>query len=213
MNIFEIELTNWYTICINFNWLALLAFAIILIIVLLIKPIIKMVVHKHVSYPLEVDEVALGIGNSVIKLKPNKKDQEIAYKLWVELNTRKIGLVYDEELDVIDEIYNSWYAFFKATRELLKEIPYNESQYSAKLITITTDILNEGLRPHLTKWQAKYRKWYKTHAEDDGSPQQIQRTFPEYTSLVSDLKKTTEQMIEYKKLIYKIAFSYSNKKQ
>lgn len=60
------------------------------------------------------DEIILGIGrNSSVKLKYNRKDQEVAYKLWVELSTRKIGLPFDQENDVITEVYNSWYDFLR----------------------------------------------------------------------------------------------------
>ena len=98
--------------------------------------------------------------HSSVKLKYNRKDQEVAYKLWVELSTRKIGLPFDQENDVITEVYNSWYDFFKIARELLKDIPASRLPYSNDLIKLTERVLNVGLRPHLTKWQAKYRQWY-----------------------------------------------------
>ena len=203
MDIFDFEFENWYTFCMRFNWVALIvAIIIIAAIVYVIRK-----VSKHLGYhSVDVDEISLGIGDSNIKLKYNKKDQEIAYKLWVELNTRKIGLVFDPKYDVIDEVYNSWYAFFTIARELLKEIPATKLPYSTELITLTTKVLNDGLRPHLTTWQAKYRKWYGLQKEDTRSPQEIQKDFSGYDALVSDLLQTNNRMIEYKKLMYRIAF-------
>ncbi len=203
MKIFELEFENWYTLSFSTNWIALLgSVAVICGLVYIIKKI----VNRCISGSIEVDEVSLGIGDSSIKLKYNKKDQEIAYKLWVELNTRKIGLQFDENNDVIDEVYNSWYAFFAIARELLKDIPRSRLQLSTELITLTTKVLNEGLRPHLTIWQAKYRKWYRLQDKDERSPQEIQRDFPEYSDLINDLLKTNIRMIEYKNLMYQIAF-------
>ncbi|MEN6463540.1 MAG: hypothetical protein ABFC94_19520, partial [Syntrophomonas sp.] len=72
---------------------------------------------------LEINQIELGIGNQKVVIKPNIEVKQIAYKLWVELSTRKIGLPIDFEHDVIDEIYDSWYEFFKLTRELIKSIP------------------------------------------------------------------------------------------
>lgn len=204
MNIFEFEFENWYTFCLRFNWLALIIATIVIVVVGIV---VKKLATRLAYHSIVVDEVSLGIGNSNIKLKYNKKDQEIAYKLWVELNTRKIGLPYDENYDVIVEVYNSWYDFFKIARELLKDVPPNRLPYSTKLITVTTDVLNEGLRPHLTKWQAKYRKWYNENSKDSRSPQEIQRDFPEYDELLSDLLITNKHMIEYKKLMFQIAFN------
>lgn len=74
----------------------------------------------------EIDEAEIGIGNQKIKIRPNVQDAQIAYKLWVELSTRKIGLLIDFDNDVIVEIYNSWYQFFELTRELIKEIPISK---------------------------------------------------------------------------------------
>ena len=150
--------------------------------------------------------------NSSVKLKYNRKDQEVAYKLWVELSTRKIGLPFDQENDVITEVYNSWYDFFKIARELLKDIPASRLPYSNDLIKLTERVLNVGLRPHLTKWQAKYRKWYnnefiKKNNKKSETPQEIQKRYPEYSVLVEDLVLTNKRMIEYKDLMGKIAFN------
>ena len=125
----------------------------------------------------------------------------------MELSTRKIGLRFDKENDVIKEVYDSWYTFFETARELLKDIPGNRILYSGDLIELTEKVLNIGLRPHLTKWQAKYRRWYEEELKrDSGTPQDIQKKYPEYNALVEDLLETNEKMIEYKKLMKRIAF-------
>ena len=49
----------------------------------------------------EVDEAEIGIGTQKFKIKPNYQDMQIAYKLWVEVSTRKIGLDIDYKNDVI----------------------------------------------------------------------------------------------------------------
>ena len=41
---------------------------------------------------------------------------------------------------------------------------------------------------------------------DSGTPQDIQKKYPEYDALVEDLIETNEKMIEYKKLMKRIAF-------
>ena len=76
------------------------------------------------------------------------------------------------------------------------------------LIELTEKVLNKGLRPHLTTWQAKYRKWYENELVNntEDTPQELQRRYPHYDELVDDLIKTNMRMIEYKKLMKKIAF-------
>lgn len=135
----------------------------------------------------------MGIGDSSVKLTYNKKDQAIAYKLWVELSTRKIGLMFDKEYDVITEVYNSWYEFFKIARELLKDIPASRLPYSNDLIVLTEKVLNKGLRPHLTTWQAKYRKWYEKNCSTILKiPHRISR---ENTRITRNLSMTSLQQI------------------
>lgn len=204
MNIIDIELDGWSTIVFKFNWLAVV---ITLVLVLGISFLMKQCFNYVNKKSVTIDEVNLGIGNSSVKFSYSKKDQEIAYKIWVELSTRKIGLRFDKENDVIKEVYDSWYKFFETARELLKDIPGNRIPYSGDLIELTEKVLNMGLRPHLTKWQAKYRRWYEEELKtDSGTPQDIQKKYPEYDALVEDLIETNEKMIEYKKLMKRIAF-------
>lgn len=204
MDIIDLELNGWSTFVFRVNWLAVvITLVLIWGISFLMKQCLKYVNKKS----LTIDEVNLGIGNSSVKISYSKKDQEIAYKIWVELSTRKIGLRFDKENDVIKEVYDSWYTFFETARELLKDIPGNRIPYSGGLIELTEKVLNIGLRPHLTKWQAKYRRWYEEELKrDGGTPQDIQKKYPEYNALVEDLLETNEKMIEYKKLMKRIAF-------
>ncbi len=161
---------------------------------------------------LEINEAEIGIGNQRIKFKPNHEDIQISYKLWVELSTRKIGLPIDFENDVIVEIYNSWYEFFKLTRELIKDIPVSKirkNESTRKLVNIAIDVLNEGLRPHLTLWQARFRRWYQTESQKDENkdvtPQDLQRKFPSYGQLVHDMKGVNQKLINYRENLKKIA--------
>lgn len=159
----------------------------------------------------EIDEAEIGIGNHKVKIKPNHQDLQIAYQLWVELNTRKIGLQIDKENDVINELYNSWYEFFCIARELIKSIPVRKvraNKSTRELIDLSFKILNEAIRPHLTKWQAKYRKWYEAEKEKEENnsltPQELQKRYPEYGDLEKDLLHVNEILISYKEVLEKL---------
>ena len=203
MNIINVSFDGFTTINFSINWIVI---AVLVLLVAGVAWVIKKVLPLIGRRSISVDQASIGIGNSSITLKLNKKDQEIAYKLWVELSTRKIGLPYDEDNDVIAEVYDSWYSFFKIARDLLKDIPVERLAYSGELVELTQMVLNDGLRPHLTKWQARYRKWEKQASEKEGTPQDIQKSYPEYVELIEDLRKTNQKMINYKELMYKIAF-------
>lgn len=168
--------------------------------------------HRPTWRSFEIDEAEIGIGNQRVRIKPNYDDRQIAYKLWVELSTRKIGLPIDFENDVIPEIYASWYSFFKLTRDLIKDIPVSrlgKSQSTRQLVTIAIDVLNEGLRPHLTRWQARFRRWYQIESEKEQNtglaPQELQKRFPDYDQLAQSMKKVNQRLINYKESLRKIA--------
>ena len=112
---------------------------------------------------MEIDEAEFGVGDQKIKFRPNTTDLQIAYKIWVELSTRKIGLPIDLDHDVISEIYDSWYGFFSVTRDHIKELPATRFRRkdTERIIRLSIDVLNSGVRPHLTRWQARFRRWYE----------------------------------------------------
>lgn len=148
------------------------------------------------------------IGN--ISIEKNKDVSRIAHKAWVEVMTRKVGLLFEEDKDVIVEVYNSWYSLFGIIRELLKEIePKKKDEDLEKLENVLIKVLNSGLRPHLTKWQAKYRRWYDQAIKNEDnkglSPQEVQKKYKKYDELVIDLKETNQKMLQFadelKKLI------------
>ena len=144
-----------------------------------------------------------------VSIEKNRDISKIAHKAWVEIMTRKVGLLFEEDKDVIVEVYNSWYALFGIIRELLKEIePMKKDTEIEKLEDILIKTLNYGLRPHLTKWQAKFRRWYEQEIgiEENQklSPQEIQRKYDKYDELVEDLKKTNKQMVQFAKELRKL---------
>ena len=206
MDIINIELENWYSLSIKLNYFAIILLFVILFGVSIIVKKILPLLHKNSMY---IDEVELGIGtNSKVKIKFSREDREIAYKLWVEMSTRKIILPFDEENDVIVEVYDSWYSFFGIARGLLKDIPVEKLNSSKQLISVTDRVLNKCLRPHLTKWQARFRKWYNLQLDSnsDLTPQEIQYTYPHYNQLVNELKAINKNIDYYGEVLKKLAF-------
>ena len=209
-NVLEITVTKHLDVKImmykELIWLAILT--------LLGLALYRLLINSKRSAEFEIDEAEIGIGSHKMKIRPNYDDVQIAYKIWVELSTRKIGVLIDFNSDVIEEIYNSWYEFFKLTRELIKDIPVRKIrnyESTKQLVNLAIEVLNLGIRPHLTSWQAKFRKWYKIQSEDHDnqnlSPQDLQKRFPEYDKLAEDLQKVNQMLIRYKDYMRKIAFN------
>ncbi len=153
----------------------------------------------------EIDEAEIGVGTGKFTLKPNMTDRQVAYSIWVELSTRKIGLPIDFDHDVIAEVYDSWHTFFSVTRELIKSIPVSKVRGTStqKIVKLSIEVLNEGLRPHLTKWQARFRRWYENELDKKGGetvidPQEIQQKFPKWADLKADMERVNEHLMAYR---------------
>jgi hypothetical protein len=161
-----------------------------------------------------MDQAEFGLGTGKVTFKPNMTDRQVAYSIWVELSTRKIGLPIDFDHDVVSEIYDSWHSFFSVTRELIKSIPVSKVRKDStqKIVTLSIEILNEGLRPHLTKWQARFRRWYdnelsKASGAEVVDPQEIQQRFPKWAELKSDMERVNQHLIKYRAKMHSLVRS------
>lgn len=145
-------------------------------------------------------------------IEVNRDTQKIAFAAYTELVTRKIALPFDEKHDVISDVYKSWYQTFSITRELIKQVPAQHiarSHDTRELVQSLINLLNQGLRPHLTKWQARFRHWYEREIgkpESEGlSPQEIQQKFPDYADLIADLKSVNSNFQEFARQLRSLA--------
>lgn len=191
-----------------------LGFPVIALLVALIAALLFVFVFMRRRRNMQdwhVVEATIKLGNiGDIKIAPSKAVVELAHKAWTELMTRKAGLEFDEKNDVIVEVYNSWYELFKQLRQLCRDAPVGDMpgrQDVLKLIEVLVDTLNLGLRPHLTTWQAKFRRWYieKEKAYPSLSPQEIQKTYPQYKELVVDLQSVTSELREFSEILWQLA--------
>ncbi|WP_123040156.1 hypothetical protein [Cohnella candidum] len=145
-----------------------------------------------------------GLGNIELdRATLSEKELDIAWKLYVQLSTRKASIPLDDN-DIISEVYDSWYQLFTTTREYLIEMPakdIEENENAQKIIALALDVINKGLRPHLTEWQGKYRKWYNEAIQKEEfkgkSPQEIQKKYPHYNELIDDMKIVNTELLKY----------------
>lgn len=155
--------------------------------------------------PAELKEVTLKFGDLFEqKIEFNRDTQRIAFAAYSELVTRKVCLEFDEDHDLVSEVYDSWFRVFGVIRDLLKELPahrLSKCPSTQQLADVLIKVLNQGMRPHLTKWQARFRRWYR-HADSsdaarEKSPQDIQREFPQYEELVKELKAVSADFLDF----------------
>lgn len=197
--ILTISITDKYALSIEAGFTLL----VILVAVIISFAIVQLFIKKDHFFSTEVElNINLG-GIGGVKIKQNAEVAQIAHKAWTEFITRKAGLEFDPEHDVIVEVYNSWKELFERVRSLIKDIPASriKKENTQKLVNLLVDSLNKGLRPHLTKWQAKFRRWYESeiikNENKDKTPQEIQKNYPHYDELIRDLILINQQIISY----------------
>ncbi|SNR60602.1 hypothetical protein SAMN06265371_106206 [Lutibacter agarilyticus] len=201
MDIFKIYFDDNYNLVIHISlWLIGILISLFIIYFFWLK--------NKLRYDLVKVDIKLG-NVGVAEFRPNKSDLQIAHKIWTELVTRKAAIPIDREHDVIEEIYNSWYKMFQKVREFISDIPADlirNNKSTQEIVRISTQTLNEGLRPHLTRWQARFRTWSDAKKEKlmDMTPQELQQEYPEYNDLIEDLMRVNEQLIQYSQELKRI---------
>jgi hypothetical protein len=193
---------------VDISWAVILAG-----IVLLSLTVILFLRQSHLSKLVPVDMAFEFSGTPKITytVKRNSTNLYIANRIYLELKTRKSTTHFDPDHDVLVEVYDSWYDLFGIIREEIKSVPGEfllSHDPTAALIGLTTDILNKGLRPHLTTYQAKFRKWYKTELEKEQSknlsPQEIQKRYPEFDALAKDILNVNKVLEDYSKELLRL---------
>lgn len=206
-NLIEITLDDSLDLKFEADCLVVVGLGLLMVAILVIR---FFGVTRRFWKTFEINEAEFGLGDQKIKLSPNVTDQQIAYKIWVELSTRKIGIPIDTENDVISEIYDSWFNFFSVTRELIKDVPVQKFRRkdTEQIVRLSIEVLNLGIRPHLTQWQARFRRWYENQlrqaANADVHPQDIQKKFPQFADLERELLDVNQRLINYRRKMYEI---------
>lgn len=201
MDLFKLYFDENFNLIVQISiWLVVFVIVILVVYFLVIKRIYR--------YNLVKLDIKLGNVGSA-EFRPNKTDLQIAHKIWTELITRKAAIPIDKENDIIEEIYDSWYALFQKVREFISEIPaelIRKNKSTKEIVRIATQTLNEGLRPHLTMWQARFRTWSSSKKDKmlDMTPQEFQKDYPQYKDLIDDLMKVNAQLMQYAQELKKI---------
>ena len=159
-----------------------------------------------------VEESEIHVGPAKFTLKPDYHDRQLAFAIWSELATRRASLPFDEN-SILVEIYDSLYELFSRTRELLKTIPVErlDRQSTRSIVEATVSLLNDGMRPHMTRWGTHFRSWYGQEMERAKAEQhwiavhELQMKFPGYHDLIADYKITNSKLIDYRNQLYRLA--------
>jgi len=183
----------------------------LVLVVLAIAIVSLMVARTYGDRTVEVTvDIPLG-GLGRLTFNADREVARLAHQAWIELATRKAGIPFDEEHDVVEEVFNSWYDLFKELRRLSKSVPPPSlrTKHARILIKTLVDAMNLGLRPVLTHWQARHRAWLVAERKrlngEWEDPQVTQRRYPYYEEMLVDIRAVNGKLRAFADALDQIA--------
>jgi hypothetical protein len=140
--------------------------------------------------------VSLPFGLGSAEWETDQTQRKAAWSLYVELVTRTAVQPLDVDRGLLRETLTSLNSLFGTTRQILKEAGPNvgASRHSVGGIAIT--VLNNGLRPFLSKWHPRLQAW-ELQKSPQSTLQEHERVWPEITELRYELALLREHLEEY----------------
>ncbi|WGV24471.1 hypothetical protein [Halotia branconii] len=108
---------------------------------------------------LETVSVSLPFGIGSMSWKVDTTQKKAAWSLYVELVTRIAVQPLALDQGLVREAMNSLYSLFGTTREVLKAAGPDVGASRDSVGGIAIAVLNNGLRPFLSKWHPLLQAW------------------------------------------------------
>lgn len=130
-------------------------------------------------------------------------------KVYIELITRKAAIPIDENEDLIELIHTSWFSLFNTIRTELKVLPsiyFKMDGTCMEVLKLMLKILNEILRPHLTKHYSAFNFWLNKEISKTYSSQitlvKLQQQYPDYSNIMHSMLQTNLKLLNAANELY-----------
>ena len=98
-----------------------------------------------------------GLGSASWESDPTERNA--AWELYIELVTRIAVQSLEPNVGLAREALNSLYSLFGSTREILRKAGPEVGASKRSVGGIAIAVLNQGLRPFLSKWHPELQEW------------------------------------------------------
>lgn len=146
-----------------------------------------------------------GIGSA--EWQSDHTERKAAWSLYVELVTRIAAQPLEEDRGLMREVLNSLYSLyslFGTTREILKEAGPDVGAARESVRGIAIIVLNNGLRPFLSKWHPLLQAW-EAKRPPELSPRDHELNWTEEPYLREELTQLRIDLEQYTKALAQIA--------
>ena len=143
-----------------------------------------------------------GIGSASWEADPTERNA--AWELYVELVTRVAVQSLNPQEGLVREAMNSLYSLFGSTREILRKAGPKVGASHDSVGGIAIAVLNNGLRPFLSKWHPLLLEWEEKRP-DEVSPKAHEKAWDAETSVRSELDSLRGNLERYANALAVIA--------
>lgn len=139
-----------------------------------------------------------------LEWEPDEAEAKAAWELYVELVTRISTQPLDQNISFAREALDSLYSLFGTTREVLRGAGPEVGIKKDSVGGIAVAVLNQGLRPFLSRWHTDYTRWQAGKSKSgDGMPTDFD--WPSRDSFYQDLETLQQDLEKYAAALHKIA--------
>ena len=151
---------------------------------------------KHDSAVLKKVTVSLPFGIGSASWEADSTERNAAWELYVELVTRVAVQSLDPKEGLVREAMNSLYSLFGSTREILRKAGPKVGASHDSVGGIAITVLNNGLRPFLSKWHPLLLEWEGTK-DNNVSPQAHEKAWDQELIVRGELDALRRELSQY----------------
>jgi hypothetical protein len=123
-------------------------------------------IGKNEPAKLKKVAVSLPFGLGSAEWETDSTQRRAAWALYVELVTRVAVQELADDAGLVREAMNSLYTLFGTTREILREAGPDVGASRESVGGLSIAVLNQGLRPFLSKWHPVLQIWEAQRPEN-----------------------------------------------
>ncbi len=157
---------------------------------------------------IDYNTVTVSLPSGSLEFKAQREDRRIAWEIFVQIRTRIAAVDFRENEDSLLHINKSLYELFSFIRDKILSLPLKTvtRDKNGNLVEFYLAILNDGIRPFLTKWHISVSHFHEKMKDSGKSAIEIDKEFLEKNpSILGDVKSLNQRMKKFASVLHRIA--------
>lgn len=160
------------------------------------KDTLSWLVDKY-NVHYSTSEMNLNFMGQSLNLVVNKQDKISAWKIYNQINTRIAVVEFNKDYDSVFLVNKSLYELFGKIRDEIENIPIEKIKRDRGLANFYHNILNEGIRPYLSKWHIPISHYIESNKDSKKSILELEKEFKDREQVLKDLGDLNKRMKEF----------------